>query len=456
MGPSGPIRRSGRAASMTLRREGERTATTSQLLESANQSLADALRITFRLLQLAMVVLLALFLLSGFGSVKEGERGIRLLFGRVVESDIEPGFRFSAPYPFGELEKVQIGSVSMSLDESFWPFVTPEQRQRGVEGLTSSRSLEPGRDGSLLTADGAIAHTRWSVIYSRSNATAFAENIWPEDEQLMVRAQVERGIVRAVGATTIDELLKSSDRGNSTLALRAQKVAQDGLDRLGSGIRIEQLTLVEKIPPAYLREKFIAVQSAESQASRSVAEARTTRSTRLAAVAGAASDEILAAIDGYEAAIERGDGNAELEEQLAAIDALMEGREGASAASGEVARLLNDAHLYSTAQVEDAQRRLAVFRAKLEQFKANPRVVIETTWADALREFLSRDYVQTMLASSDQEVEIIVNQDPDIVRALDREQKRKEADEAQARTQEERRRQSNRVQTGLNLQSRGN
>ena len=72
---------------MTLR-EGVQGPGTSPL-DPANQSLADALRVMMRLLQVTMLILAILYLGSGMHRVNEGERGIQLLFGDLSSLDEE-------------------------------------------------------------------------------------------------------------------------------------------------------------------------------------------------------------------------------------------------------------------------------------------------------------------------------------------------------------------------------
>src|SRR5215470_16874631 len=50
-------------------------------MDPANQSLADALRLSFRVLQIVMLVLVVLFLASGFRTVKEGQSGVATVWG---------------------------------------------------------------------------------------------------------------------------------------------------------------------------------------------------------------------------------------------------------------------------------------------------------------------------------------------------------------------------------------
>ena len=61
-----------------------------QAMDPANQSLGEALRLSYRLLQVAIVGLIITFLFSGFQTVQEGMSGIRTIFGKISES---PGKR---------------------------------------------------------------------------------------------------------------------------------------------------------------------------------------------------------------------------------------------------------------------------------------------------------------------------------------------------------------------------
>src|SRR4051812_5785384 len=85
-----------RAGSVVLR---EAIETDASFTDPANQSLADALKVMLRLLQVGMFALAVLYALSGMKRVNEGERGIRLLFGKEVESNLGPGFHWTPPYP---------------------------------------------------------------------------------------------------------------------------------------------------------------------------------------------------------------------------------------------------------------------------------------------------------------------------------------------------------------------
>ena len=303
--PGAPIEPApARAASVRLRDESD---TEAAMMDPANQSLADALRITFVLVQVAMIVLAALFVFSGFQTVREGERGLSVLFGRAVRDNLEPGFHFSAPYPFGELVKIGTGNESVKVLREFWPYTQEGREEDSIDRLVPRAQIDPQRDGSLITADLNIAHTQWQAVYRRTDPTDFVKNILPEEEEEIVRAALTRGVVRTLATTTIDDLLRPQAGGTRAISQRALEVAQSTLDRMDAGITIEQFELGRKTPPIFLLSKFQAVLDARSEAQQAISEARTARDSTLNEAAGEASAALLWLIGKYELMLEVGD-----------------------------------------------------------------------------------------------------------------------------------------------------
>lgn len=426
------------------------------VMDPANQSLHDALRITYRLVQGAMVVLGALFLVSGFQSVKEGEQGIRLLFGKREPELMQPGLRFSAPYPLGELVKVSTGVVTIDLSREFWPYLDKGDEGKPLEQLGGRSSLKPENDGSLITADGALAHTQWRVRYGRTDPGLFSESLLPEEEEALVRAAVQRGAVQAAAQTKVDDLLKQSNDDAGSLASRAREVAQRTLDRARSGITIERLSLIEKMPPLFLREKFAEVQTAQ-QKSQQVKESESSKAqAKLSATAGGAAIALIGLIDQYEAAIEKNDTPAQ-EKLLARIDAILEGRaeEPALQVAGDVTRLLSDAVQYRSSISNQRRSDLSVFLAKQEQFASNPLVTVHREWANALTQFGARETVETMmLPVGTRTLTMVINHDPDIARRIETKMREAEAIDAAKKRAEKQKESQFRTEEGLKVTPR--
>ncbi len=426
-------------------------------MDPANKSLRDAIQITYRIVQLAMVLLGVLFLFSGVRNINEGERGIRLLFGRRDPELMQPGKSLSAPYPLGELVKVSTGVVTLDLTDEFWPFVSREDRLKPIEQLGGGNSLKPEKDGSLITSDGSLVHTQWRVQYGRTDPGLFSESLLPDVEQALVKAAVQRGVVQAAAQIKVDDLLKQSNDDASSLASRAREVAQRTLDTSRSGITIERLSLIEKMPPLYLKDKFAAVQTAQQKSQQIKEKAASDAQQRLSETAGGASAAIIALIDQYEVAIDKNDVPAQ-ERILAQIDTIIEGRaeEPSMRVAGAVTTLLSQAIQYRSSISNQRRSDVSAFLAKQEQFASNPLVTVHREWSDALRAFGARPTVEMMLVPvGTHTLTMVINRDPDIAREIESKMRLDQAEKARLEREAKQKESQFRTDEGLKATPKG-
>jgi len=426
----------GRSASVRFSRSREAVGTTNQArMDTANQSLADALRITYRFLQLGMVVLLILFVLSGFQKIQEGETGIAVFLGKPVRVNIEPGARLTWPYPIGELIRVGGGSAEVPISRVFMPNRTGAASDNQLldaplDQFAGGGRLSPLRDGSLITADLNIAHTQWTANYHRSNHLRYVEHVLPELERSLVVVAVRRGVVRTIAETTIDDLLKKSAE---SISARVREIAQSTLDDFESGITIDRVVLVRKTPPLYLRELFASVQSAAQNAGKAREDALLERDQMLNDVAGRAASVLISMIDEYERFIELG-ADDEAAAMLVQIDTVLaggevdyQGQNTLALISGEVSEILSEARSQATTRVSESIAGLEQFRAKKTQFEANPMLMIARDWSSAMAAFLEKDFVTTIYLPEGAQAELLINNDPDIEAERLKAQRRKES-----------------------------
>jgi membrane protease subunit HflK len=433
--PGAPGQR--RQTSMSLRAGGGVTADEASLMDPANQSLSEAIGITFGFLQIAMLVLLVLYAFSGAQYVKEGEKGISLLFGEVRHGDIDPGFRLSAPYPLGELLRVQTGLVEVVIDDVFWvdmPAGTPADTP--PEKLTATGTIKPmEKSGSLLTADGSIAHAKVKVQYRRTDATRYAHTVLPGHEQKLVREAAQRGVVHAIAQTTIADLLAPPD-GRPAAAERAQALAQEFLTRLETGITIDALTIERPMAPLLIRSEFASIQTEQAKGNQFIQQAQGEAERELNATAGTAATYIAREIDAYERASEK-----DRAPILVRIDDLLEGRkvickdkvkgnngvvqlvdvEVENQTSGAAAGLLVDARTYRSELVALRKGDRDTFKTKLDTFKKNPTLMINNEWRDAFGKFLANETTQVMLMPpGTSQLQLFLNPDPDVMKEIDK------------------------------------
>lgn len=456
-GPATAARR--RAASVTLRQDGVRAAAATDLMDPANKSLADALRIAYRLLMVAIAVMVGLYFLSGFQTVQTNERGVRTVFGRITQEDLPQGFTMSWPQPIGGLEKVSTSEQRVEINKPFFPNLSETEEktmvEKGEQGLAGSGTdtVDPNVDGQLLTGDGFIVHTRWQVTYRRTQGAQSLKTIADDRaadpgaesvERQIVTAAVRRGVVHAAASLTIDEILygtQTAGRMNIKDAARAQ--AQAVLDGLRTGLEIQQLNMTAKMPPRRIFPEFNKVQAAQSDAGKAIDDARATANDTLAKAAGQAAPVLLALIDRYEA--ELGAGKAEqakatlgtLRDAMMGRPVTIDGKEVRPGVAGQVTAKISEAQNYRTSVVTRAQSDASAFRAKLEAYKSNPRVFLNNEWSDALATYLDRDNVQTMLVPLADTLRLSVNPDPEIARNILQNARQREVDENVKRRREQ-------------------
>ncbi len=448
----------GRAASVRFNRGGDRWLTNNRArMDAANQSLADALKITYTFLQVGMAVLIVLFVFSGFQKVSEGERGISVFLGKPATTNIEPGAHLTWPYPIGEMIRVGEGAIEVPLARAFMPgragAASDDQLlDAALNEFNNNARLNPATDSMLITADQNIAHAQFRINYHRSNHLRYVENVLPEQERAIISYVVSRGVVHTMAETTIDDLLKSSAEA---IAARVRESAQRSLDELETGITIDRVVLVRKTPPLFLLDRFASVQSAAQNAGKAREDALLLRDQALNEVAGRASGVLIEMINEYERLIELGEAE-EAESLLAKIDTVMAGGEvnwnGQSTlalVSGEVSEILNNAQAQATSRVSRAIADLEQFKAKQAQYEANPMLMVARDWSSAMAEFLNKDFVITMYLPEGRSAELLVNPDQDVEKERVREQRRRQAADNQQRRRDEAREDFYRTQRGI-------
>ncbi|MFI4854831.1 MAG: SPFH domain-containing protein [Phycisphaerales bacterium JB065] len=471
-----------RGASLTLTEDSDIRVERSASMAMANRSLADALQATYRVLQIVMVVLLALFILNGFQSIGESESGVETRFGAIVATDLESGFRFAWPRPFGSIQKVDISTVRLQIRDWYYPRLTAAQQAQDFTQIGRGRDvLTPGTDGSLITADRSLAHARFDVNYTRTDPSEFLENVHPEHEQSIVYSAVHSAIVQTVAEMPIDDLLRrggasgeENGQARSTMIEeRIRRIAQDNLDRIGgvdenglpvgAGIEINSIQLTQVYPPLRVVQKFNEVNNAVSQAESESQNARREQAEILSSAAGPAAETLLQLIDNYEAYTDLDrpeDAERTLQTMFAVIDGQyrtqplyiedpLTGEQITEAGSdvprnfgnvsvqGMVASMIRDAETYRVEVVNDARQEQNRFEIALEQYRANPALFVVDRWGTAMAQLTQNSFVERfMLPAGSNQVQLLLNDDPEIARRAERARNQREAEEARQRAED--------------------
>jgi regulator of protease activity HflC (stomatin/prohibitin superfamily) len=194
--------------------------------DAAMKSLADALRVSFKLLSFIMVLFVVLFLATGIESVEEqDEIGIVKVFGKVT-SIAKPGLTYNWPFPIGEIELVKTQERRLSI-ENFWMFELAAEKGRDLSRRRRGEGgLVPGKEGYLMTADRSLIHIKFDCTYRVQNPLAFKGKL--SDPEAVLRSVLCEQAVAAAATRTADAL--QSD--HTDFFREIQQKAQVQLDML--------------------------------------------------------------------------------------------------------------------------------------------------------------------------------------------------------------------------------
>ena len=178
-------------------------------------------------------VVVAIWLVSGFFIVQEGQKGVILQFGR-YKSMTGAGIQWRLPYPFQSNEIVNVSGV------------------RTVEiGYTGNLRTKVPRESLMLTDDENIIDVQMAVQYLLKDAPEYLFNNRHPDEA--VKQSAETAIREIVGRSKMDFVLY---KGREQVAIQAQTLAQQILDRYQTGILISSITIQSAQPPEQVQAAF--------------------------------------------------------------------------------------------------------------------------------------------------------------------------------------------------------
>ncbi|HEU4616393.1 MAG TPA: FtsH protease activity modulator HflK [Gammaproteobacteria bacterium] len=172
----------------------------------------------------AVVVLAALWFLSGFYKVDAAEQGIVLRFGD-YRASTQPGLQWHWPWPIEKVEKVNTGATET------WEY-----------------------QGSMLTRDENIVNVELIVQYRRDDPVKYLFSVREPEKTLHdVTASAIREVV---GKNDLDFILT---QGRGDVAAQTEQLLQSTLDSYETGIKVYEVNLQEANFP---REVENAVQEA--------------------------------------------------------------------------------------------------------------------------------------------------------------------------------------------------
>ncbi|HEY8380666.1 MAG TPA: FtsH protease activity modulator HflK [Microvirga sp.] len=201
----------------------------------------------------------AIWLLTGFYTVRPNEIGINMIFGRFTGSSGE-GLRYNLPYPIGQVQK---------------PNVTEQQRvevgYRSAPGQ-QGRARDVNEESLMLTADENIIDLDFDVVWqvNPERAQDYVFNL--QNPPGTIKAVAESAMREVVGRRNIQAILTTEQ---SSVSQEVRQIMQQTLDAYGAGVLVNVVQLQAAQPPSEVRQAFFDVNAAQQDAVRVQNEAET-------------------------------------------------------------------------------------------------------------------------------------------------------------------------------------
>jgi len=278
------------------------------------------------LIILIVIVLFAIWISTGFYTVRSGEEAIVLRFGRLARKVSKAGLNWHIPTPIEEVIKVNMLEVRRI--EYGYKTLDTSKDSRYLEYADIPRQM-------MLTGDENLVNVEAAIQYQVSRAEDYVFNV--RDQSITLEAAVEASIRRVIANHVLDEVLTEN---KFEIQQEIKEDLQKTCDIYNMGVTILAVQLQDVYPPEEVDAAFKDVANAREDRNSYINEAESYR------------NEVI------------------------------------PRARGNAAKIINDALAYKEKRIAEAQGDVANFLQILEQYQQNKDVTRIRMYLEAMEEIL--------------------------------------------------------------------
>ena len=194
-------------------------------------------RLSGKLILLAVATALAVWFASGVYTVRERENGVETFLGRYLRTT-KAGLNWHFPAPFGQVNKVDVTSIS-------------SMRVGEFKSQSGRVSTSDQRNGQMLTSDENIVEIGAAVQYRIRDAKNYLFQANQPEEVL--RDIVVSAIREVVGSNSVDDILIDK-RGE--WPQEAKQIIEKTLEQYNLGFEIVAFELQDARAPVEVQDAF--------------------------------------------------------------------------------------------------------------------------------------------------------------------------------------------------------
>jgi modulator of FtsH protease HflK len=202
-----------------------------------------------------LLVVLALWFLSGIYLIQADQQAVVTRFGAVTEPRVHPGLHYALPWPVDSVFKLKVQQTRRLAIGGDLP--------DGVLGRTQPNASQ------FITGDQNIVNINVVVQYSVSEPAQFLFH--SQDVPAAIGAVIESELARRIAHAQVDDVLTT---GKVAIQNGVREAAQHGIDAYRTGVVLASVNIDSVTPPAEAADAFRDVASARADAIRTVNESQ--------------------------------------------------------------------------------------------------------------------------------------------------------------------------------------
>ncbi|MFH1371720.1 MAG: protease modulator HflK [Planctomycetota bacterium] len=402
-----------------------------QAISPGYDYLSGALKVSFVLLKIIMVILVILFLVSGFRTVGPDEQAMVLRFGKIRGQGekrlLGPGLKWVFPYPIDEIIRLPVQKKTNVPLNLFWYYVKPGEEMKEATGektyapptlnpLTESYCLVRGerQTGAAAGSEGSdynILHSKWVLAYQITDPESFFKNCFVDDSQLqagqnyadvieqnissMLQNLLADAVVRTMVNYTIEEAMYERSAGVTD---HVRRLLQDKLNKIDSGIMVVAVQRNRIAVPRQVEDAFQAAHTAVQTKEKTISGAKLYAEKTLNEAGGPVAGELLQVLRSND-----------VNEQQREVLWLQ--------LAGKAQEQIADARAYRTKVVEAARANADYLHQILPEYRKHPELVVQRIYMDAIEQILENADEKIFVQpgqSAGTELRVLINRDPAI------------------------------------------
>jgi len=243
-----------------------------QMQDAGTAALAEALRSSFTIVKVVMVIMVAAFFISGCFQVGPSEKAVILRFGKPVgqgqKALLGSGMHWSFPYPIDEVVRIPITEQQIVRSTVGWYFTTAAAEASGQEPFPA-QSLDPARDGYAITADRNIIHARATLYYHIDDPIRYVFSF--ESASNTIQNVLNNSLLYTAAHFKVDDALYNDFSGFQDAVTRR---VSDVVEQQQLGVVIDNCQIQNIIPPRQLKDIFSQVITSRENRNKAITDAK--------------------------------------------------------------------------------------------------------------------------------------------------------------------------------------